>query len=178
MGDNRRRHPRANVNLDVEVEAAGDQWSGKTVNLSPYGVKVASAGDLGTLPPGARARVLLTLGDQEAPLSLSAKVVRADPDGVALNFDSPDERQFQRLKSFVDALLRQEWGQLIKEPSEPSDGGLENAHWQALLKRLGLETLQLPREGTLTGQWREFLKQCEAKESGTRNTRKGPSKSQ
>lgn len=161
MGDDRRRHPRASVNLDVEVEAAGNQWSGKTVDLSPYGVKVASRGHLATLPPGARAQVLLTLGDREAPLSLSAKVVRADPDGVALNFESPDEGQFQRLKSFVDALLQHD--------GEHS----ENAHWQALLKRLGLETLELPREGTLTGQWREFLKEFEAKEFGTRKARKG-----
>lgn len=168
MGDDRRRHPRASVNLDVEVEAAGNQWSGKTVDLSPFGVKVASRGHLATLSPGARAQVLLTLGDREAPLSLSAKVVRADPDGVALDFESPDARQFQRLKSFVDALLQH----------DGDDNRSQNAHWQVLLKRLGLETVELPREGTLNGQWREFLKELEAREFGTRKARKRPSRSE
>jgi hypothetical protein len=150
------------VNLDVQVEALGDQWSGKTLDLSPYGVRVAAQGSVGTLPPGARARVRLMLGDQEAPLSLPARVVRADPDGVALDFDGPEERQFQRLKSFVDTLLKD-------EPSAAEPG---NAHWQALLKRLGLETLQLP--GELTGQWKEFLEQFEARDSARRKVRKSP----
>ena len=61
-----------------------------------------------------------------------------------------------------------------EESSETSgDDGSENAHWQALLKRLGFEALQLPSDGTLAGQWREFLKQLEAKELRTQKTRKG-----
>jgi len=62
-----------------------------------------------------------------------------------------------------------------EELSETSgDDGSENAHWQALLKRLGFEALQLPGDGTLAGQWREFLMQLEAKERRTQRTRKGP----
>ena len=60
-----------------------------------------------------------------------------------------------------------------KEPSETfGDDSSQNAHWQSLLKRLGLETLQLPTDGTLAGQWKEFLEQFEAKETRTQNTRK------
>lgn len=55
-----------------------------------------------------------------------------------------------------------------RKPEEPfktsGDDSSKNAHWLALLKRLGLETLQLPSDGRLTGQWKEFLEQFEAKE--------------
>jgi len=51
-------------------------------------------------------------------------------------------------------------------------GGSEHAHWQALLKRLGLETLQLPSDGTLAGQWKEFLEQFEAKEVARRRAKR------
>lgn len=193
MGDDQRRYARASVELDVKVEATGNQWAAKTVNLSPYGVKVASQGKLITLPRGARAQVVLTLGEQEAPLSLPANVVRADLDGVALNFENLEEQQFQRLKRFVDARLQQEWEALMndtaigqprdtgvgreeRKPKEPSEtggaGGSENDDWQALLKRLGLETLQLPTDGTLSGQWKEFLKQLEIKELKKQKGRK------
>src|SRR3972149_11861168 len=104
MEEDGRRHSRASVNLHVEGEAARNRWSGRTIDLSPYGVKVAARGSLAMRPPGAPAQVQLTLGDREAPLSLSAKVVGADADGVNLNFESPDKRQLQRLKSFVNAV--------------------------------------------------------------------------
>ena len=119
MEEDGRRHSRASVNLHVEVEAARNRWSGRTIDLSPYGVKVAARGSLAMLPPGAPAQVQLTLGDREAPLSLPAKVVGADADGVNLNFESPDKRQLQRLKSFVDAVLQQD-----RDASHP-----ENAQW-------------------------------------------------
>lgn len=60
-----------------------------------------------------------------------------------------------------------------EEPSETSgDDGSEHTRWHALLKRLGLETLQLPSDGTLAGQWKEFLEQFEAKEFGRQKTRR------
>ena len=60
-----------------------------------------------------------------------------------------------------------------EEPSESSrDDGSAHVRWQALLKRLGLETLQLPSDGTLAGQWKEFLEQFEAKEFGRQKARR------
>ena len=60
-----------------------------------------------------------------------------------------------------------------EEPSETSgDQGAEHSHWRAVLKRLGLDTLQLPSDGTLAGQWKEFLEQFEAKEFRTQKARK------
>ena len=60
-----------------------------------------------------------------------------------------------------------------EEPSETSgDDRSKNAHWLALLKRLGLESLQLPSDGRLAGQWKEFLEQFEAKEFRTQRVRR------
>ncbi len=60
-----------------------------------------------------------------------------------------------------------------EESSEASgDNGSENSRWQALLKRFGFEALQLPGDGMLDGQWKEFLKHLEAKELRTQKTRK------
>ena len=44
------------------------------------------------------------------------------------------------------------------------DDSSENDHWRELLQRLGLETLQLPSRDRLSGPWKEFLEQLEAKE--------------
>ena len=65
-------------------------------------------------------------------------------------------------------------GARSEESSETSgDVGPENAHWRALLKRLALEALQPPSDGTLAGPWREFLKELEAKELRAQRTRRG-----
>ena len=54
------------------------------------------------------------------------------------------------------------------------DDKSENDHWRALLKRLGLEALQLPSKDKLAGPWKEFLEQLEAKEFRSQKTRKQP----
>jgi hypothetical protein len=48
----------------------------------------------------------------------------------------------------------------------------EKDHWRALLERLGLETLQLPSKDRLSGPWKEFLEQLEAKEFRTQKKKK------
>ena len=73
----------------------------------------------------------------------------------------------------VTANAPEKRGRKPEEPSETSgEEGSEHAHWQAVLKRLGLETLQLPSDGTLAGQWKEFLEQFEAKEFGRQKARR------
>ena len=105
MGQDRRRYPRVGVALDISVEALGIQWQAKTVDLSPYGVKVGVPGSWVNVPPGTRADLRLALPDGESPLALTASVVRTDPDGVALNFVNVGTEPFARIKGFVDTLL-------------------------------------------------------------------------
>lgn len=106
MKRNRRRYPRVVVALESTVKTAGTVWQGKTLNLSPYGVKVSFESAVHLLP-GTRIRLQLVFPEHGPPLSLTASVVRSDHDGLALNFIDPAERDFQRLKAFVDALQAQ-----------------------------------------------------------------------
>ena len=53
------------------------------------------------------------------------------------------------------------------------DDSSEKDDWRALLKRLGLETLQLPSRDRLSGPWKEFLEQLEAKEFRAQKKKKG-----
>ncbi len=106
MGRDRRRYPRVGVALDTSVEALGIQWQAKTVDLSPYGVKVGVPATWLNLPPGTRADLRLALPDGESPMALTAHVVRTDPDGVALNFVDLEAQRFARLKGLVDSLLQ------------------------------------------------------------------------
>lgn len=92
--------------MDVTVAAAGSQWQGKTVDLSPYGVKVTSPAPSVKLPPGSSVRLQIALPDGDPPLSLTATVIRTARDGVALNFADIGAGEFERLKNVVDWLLK------------------------------------------------------------------------
>lgn len=184
MGQDRRRYPRAKVGLDVTLEAAGSQWEGKTVDLSPYGVKVTTLAESVNLLPGTSIQVWLSPGGQAPPLSLGATVIRTDSDGVALNFDGLPDQQFQRLKELVGSFLVREWKRMISQlqGGEPLDAGAgvsnepllepqessgtrgadsERDAWQAVLNRAGLD-VQLPDTGSLSYPWLEFLKRLGA----------------
>ena len=113
MSEDRRSYPRACQPLDVNLDASGQNWPGRTLNLSPYGAKVAVSGTSVPFPPGLNIGLRLTLPD--GYLFLTAVVVRTDPDGVAVNFDSLDAAHFQRLKDLVDCLLAQEWREILGE---------------------------------------------------------------
>ena len=105
MGRDRRRYPRVGVVLDVTVEAAGRRWPGKTVDVSPYGVKVRLPASAAPLSRGALLELRIDLPDGDAPLFLTASVIRTDRDGVALNFADLQDHHAGRLKAFVDLLL-------------------------------------------------------------------------
>lgn len=114
MGRDRRRYPRVGVALDISVEAAGRRWDAKTVDLSPYGVKVALPPNGGIkLPPGTTIQLRLLLPDGGSPLALTARVVRTDRDGIALCFEHLEAGYFERLKAAVDSLL----GRLAEGPA-------------------------------------------------------------
>lgn len=105
MRRDRRRYPRVGAALDINVEAAGRRWDSKTVDLSPYGVKVALAANGIKLPPGTTIQLRLILPDGGSPLALTARVVRIDRDGIALCFENLEAGYFERLKAVVDSLL-------------------------------------------------------------------------
>lgn len=220
MGHDRRRYPRATKAVAVTLEAGSRQWQAKSLNLSPYGVKVASLDPSHALRPGSSVQLRMALPDQAAPLSFPASVVRTDPDGVALQFESPGDAEFRQIKALVDSLLQQEWQTVLheiggahalpaptapattsfrapnssdpqapvprawrvrataapaptsREPGQSREPGessgiaeSEKERWQALLNRRGLGTLQLPRDGTLSPQWRALLTRLEAEDS-------------
>lgn len=184
MVKDRRRYPRASIGIDITLQAAGQLFEGKTIDLSPYGAKVTSLPTAIILPPGDRVQLRFSSLDQDPPLSIDASVARTDPDGLALRFDDLEDQQFQRLKHLVGTVVLQEWrgtlhetgaGQLggpagrsnqpLVRPDEPTvtpnDEDSQKERWQALLNRLGLD-LQLPSNGRLSRGWREFLEQLEA----------------
>jgi len=90
------------VELDATVEATSSVWRGKTLNLSPYGAKIASPAMSVNLPRGTSVKIRFPLPDQD-PLSLIANVERMDPDGMALSFNGLGDQNFQRLKELVDS---------------------------------------------------------------------------
>lgn len=202
MGQERRRYPRAKVDVGIMLDAGGSQWQGRMVNLSPYGAKVALAAETAHLSPGTSVELSLAIAAQDSPVRVSASVRRADPDGTALSFDGLEDGQFQQLKALVDSSLKQEWEDLVtqlgadreavargsfskflenrpagarrvgggswgtgvRKPSADSEDESERERFQALLNRLGFNNLQLPSDGTLARQWRDFLKRLEAEE--------------
>jgi len=171
----RRRYPRAAVELNLTVETPGGPWHGKTLNLSPVGVKVAPLRQPLLLPLGTGVQIRFPTHDRSNPFSLPASVVRADPDGIAFQFGDVGAQEFKRIKSLVDSNLQQEWQELLQQleaqqspvASAVNQGGdrSELDRWQALLDRLGFDSIQLPNDGTLTRQWRDFLNRLEAQAS-------------
>lgn len=105
MGRDRRRYARVGAAMDIRVEAAGRRWDAKTVDVSPYGVKVALPTNGVNLPPGTAIQLRLVLPEGDSPLALTARVVRTDRDGIALCFEDLDAGPFERLKALVDSLL-------------------------------------------------------------------------
>ena len=164
MHGNRRKYPRLGKSLNLTVEAAGNRWEGKTIGLSLYGVKVTPPAGGVHLSPGTEVHLRLRLPDQGPPLSLTASMVRTDPDGLALSFLDLEDEQAQRLQEFVDSLLLQEMQAAEeakatpeKRPPAPGDARSEPDPSQELLRRAGLEGLQFPRDVALSRQWRDFL---------------------
>ncbi len=123
MEQDKRRYPRTSVALDVTVAATGSSWKGRTLNLSPYGVKVSSPAEAVSLRPGTTVKLWLHPADEGPALALPASVVRTDPDGLALTFGTLEAQQSRRLKSLVDTLLLGEWQELLNNlgSGEPSN---------------------------------------------------------
>ena len=153
------------------------------MNLSPVGVKIAPLRDPLLLSLGTSVQIRFPEHDREHPFSLPATVVRADPDGIAFGFSDVGAQEFKRLKSLVDSNLQREWQGLLQQMEAqhpPAAGSVsrsgdrsERDRWQALLDRLGFDSVQLPSDGTLTRQWREFLNRVET-QAGDEPTKQPP----
>jgi len=171
MVKERRRYPRAGIEFNITVETPGGPWQGRTMNLSPVGIKIAPVRHPLLIPVGTGVQVRFPTHDREHPFSLRATVHRTDADGIAFRFDNVGAQEFKRLKSLVDSNLQQEWQELLRQIEAQSPAATvrslggdrsELDRWQALLDRLGFDSLQLPSDGVLSGQWRDFLKRLEA----------------
>ena len=89
--------------FDVTVQSSRGHWSGKTVGLSPSGAKVTLAGNSVKLPERTVVKLQIALPDGIPPLSLPARVMETDSDGVSLFFINLRD-QAQRLKDLLDSL--------------------------------------------------------------------------
>jgi hypothetical protein len=100
----------------------GSCWQGKTAGLSPHGVKVLLPTESICLPPDTRVQLRVLLPDQTL-VSLTARVVRTEPDGLALEFVTLDEQQLRQLKEFVASAFMHEWQDLLNQfaPKRPLD---------------------------------------------------------
>ncbi len=70
---------------------------------------------MGTLLPGTTVQLRLPVTNGEPPTSLSGRVERTDPDGIALSFPNLQDEQFERVKALVNSLLHQEWRELATQ---------------------------------------------------------------
>ena len=179
MGNERRRYPRAPVEFNIAVDTPAGPWNGKTLNLSPVGIKIAPLRQPLLLPLGTSVQIRFPTLGRANPFSLPATVQRADPDGVAFKFGELGAQEFRRLKGFVDSNLQQEWQEVLEQieaQSPPASAVAQSRdrteleRWQALLDRLGFDSVQLPSDGTLTRQWRDFLNRLET-QAGDKSTK-------
>lgn len=115
MKRDQQEHPLVPQALDITLESPRGHWSGKTIDLTPSRAKVALAGN--SAPPPSRTIVQLRISvpDGNPPLSLPARVMEADPDGVSLSFFNLRDQQVQRLKDHLLSLFVQESQGLLHE---------------------------------------------------------------
>ncbi len=150
MVQDRRRYSRADLALDVTVEALGSHWKGTTLKLSPCGVKVTSpAAPAAPLPTGTSVQVWLHLGDRTPSFRLPASVVRTDPDGLALSFGRLSAEQSQRLRRLVDSRLLQERQESLNHDRVVSraEGGRKGL-WARVHNFIGLIGLRRSTQGS------------------------------
>ncbi len=102
--NDRRRYPRAEVDLVVLLDANPDiTLRGTAEGLSPFGVKLRLHAADPRLSAGTLARLHCSLFDGEPLLSVEGLVWRVDPDGVVVVFVGLQPEIFSRLRACVGA---------------------------------------------------------------------------
>jgi hypothetical protein len=173
MGKDRRRYLRVGLELEVSLEASGIRWQGKTLDLSPYGVKVALPPHPVTLPPGTSVELRLALSGGDSPLSLTASVVRMDPDGIALNFLNQGALPFARLKDLVDSRPLKDRRRAPRADAELDislDAEMPRC-WQGKYTTINLSTIGVKVAWPATGgqpSWGTGVQLCVAEPGGQR----------
>jgi hypothetical protein len=136
------------VALDAFVEVLGIHWQAKTVDVSPYGAKVALPTYPVELSRGLMAELRLALADGDPPLAIRARVVRTDPDGIVLNFVNLGGVSFARLKDLADSLL----GSLPIDPA-PAGGKVGVMKDRRRARRTEV-ALEINFDGDMPHYWR------------------------
>jgi uncharacterized protein (TIGR02266 family) len=103
----RRRTTRVPIRVGVTCSIAGARFTGTTVNLTVYGLSLAT--DI-PVPPDAEVEVVIELPDGEKPVQVSGRVARLarrknDPPGFAIEFEDLQESARARIAAIVDDAL-------------------------------------------------------------------------
>jgi hypothetical protein len=111
----RNQHPALSHAFDVTVESPQGHWPGKTIDLSPSGAKVRLAGDSGSLLLLTVVQLRIALPDGAPSLSLPARVIETDSDGVILSFFNLKDQAQRHLKDLLDSFVPDESQVLLHE---------------------------------------------------------------
>ena len=102
MKKERRRAPRAKVNLPARWEGVLTQQSAHVTNLSKTGCFVLSGG---TVEPRELIRLEITFPDNDQIYPWAEVVEEANEIGFAVRFTSMDDDESERLEKFVERAL-------------------------------------------------------------------------
>ena len=100
--DLRRRAERVGVELPVQIEGHTGTTTGRTIDLSAVGARVASDDPL---TPGDMVAITVTLNDSQGPMRIRAVVWEVDARGAVLVFANLAVHDFVRLRGYIDSLL-------------------------------------------------------------------------
>ncbi|HKO95950.1 MAG TPA: PilZ domain-containing protein [Pyrinomonadaceae bacterium] len=102
MGNERRRAPRAKVNLAARWEGASTLEEARVTNLSETGCFVLSGG---TVEIRELIRLEITFPDDSEIYPWAEVIDEANEIGFAVRFNSMDDEELERLRKFVQQAL-------------------------------------------------------------------------
>jgi CheY-like chemotaxis protein len=102
QGPERRRARRMRVTFPVRVTSYdGSECEGWAVDLSPFGVRVRTDGQIAR---GSAAKLAFAPPDGRGPMRATALLVRVDHEGHAFSFVNLTHEDFQRLTAYIRRL--------------------------------------------------------------------------
>jgi hypothetical protein len=102
MGSERRKAPRANVNLAARWEGASALEEARVTNLSVNGCFVLSGG---TVETRELIRLEITFPDESEIYPWAEVIEEANEIGFAVRFNSMDDEELERLRQFLKQAL-------------------------------------------------------------------------
>lgn len=155
MDRDQQRHSAPPRAFDVTVESPRGHWSGKTTDLSPSGAKVTLEGNAVRLPLMTVIQLRISPPDGDPPISLPARVIETDSDGVILSFFNLREQAQRGLKDLLDSVVLRE-AQVLLEQSG-SNGSERHASPQSSMPPGFLDDTR-PAEGAAAPKGAEPVK--------------------